>query len=91
MRRGAREQTKAPIHWGGDRLRRQLPVIVADWTNAGFLIALEDVRNFAIINKVKPVTVEVGEIDIGLKWFKWEHKLMMKLDNMRSADGIQSC
>ena len=65
--------------------------MAAEWTNAEMLLALESVRNFAIINKATPVTVDVGQINIGIKWSKWENKLMMKLENMRSADGIQSC
>ena len=74
-----------------DKQRRQLPVIAAGWTGAELTIALESVRNSAIVNKAKPVTVDVSDIDTGLKWFKWEHKLIMKLDSMRSADGSQSC
>ena len=54
-------------------------------------LVLDKVRNFAVINKATPVTIDVGQIDIGIKWFKWENKLMMKLENTRSADGIQSC
>ena len=88
---GQANKLKRPSTGGGDRLRRQLPVIVADWTNAGFLIALEDVRNFALINNAKPMTVEFDNINIGVEWFEWEHKLMMKLDNIHSAKGIQSC
>ena len=88
---GHGNKLRALIHWVKDKQRRQLPVIAAEWTNDELLAALENVRNTAVLNKVKPMTIEVGEIDTGLKWFKWENKFMMKLDSIRSADGSQSC
>ena len=67
---GHAKKLKALIHWVKDKQRRQLPVVAAEWTNAELHITLEGVRNFAIINKATPVTDDVGEIDIGLRWFK---------------------
>ena len=88
---GHGNKLKALIHWVKDKHHRQLAVVAADWTGAELVAALEGVRNSAIVNKAKPVTIEVGQIDTGLKWFKWEHKFMMQLDSMRLVDGSQSC
>ena len=88
---GHGNKLKALIHWVKDRQRRQIVVLAADWTTAALTAAIESVRNSAIVNKAKAAIVEVGQIDTGLKWYKWDGKFMMQLESMRSTDGSQSC
>ena len=68
------------LYWYHDKLRRQEPIIAADFTSAAMVTAIQSQR---VENSAKDAEVEmtVGTVNINLGWWQWKERFQSKLDN----------
>ena len=75
------------LHWYQDKLRRQEPVVAADWTVAAMAIAVRavDIEDEAGDDDID---IEVGKINTDMGWYKYKEKLWAKLKAKRGISGV---
>ena len=75
------------LYWYHDKLRRQEPIIAAEFTNAAMTTAVQAQR---VEDSAKDAEVEitVGPVDTDLGWWQWKEKFQSKMDNKLGITGI---
>ena len=75
------------LYWYHDKLRRQEPIVAAEFTTAAMAAAIQAQR---VENSAKDVEVDitVGAVDIDLGWWQWKEKFQSKMDNKLGIAGV---
>ena len=80
----------ALIYWMRDSVRRQQPVIAADWTTAKMKLCIALVESLAGAADAKKSTAKIPPINMDLGFFKWKITILTKIGTIPSMDGVQS-
>ena len=82
------KKLKGLLYWYHDKLRRQQPIVAADFDASALRGALNDMKVENASKDAEDVEITVGQIETGMDWWKWKARFIASLENKRDGEGI---
>ena len=79
------KKLKGFIFWYHDRLRRQEPIVAAEFTDVRMKKAVKECAAEKSKRDADPVEIVVGKIETELEWWNWKDRFYSRLDNINGA------
>ena len=75
------------LYWYHGKVRRQEPIVAADFTMAAMKQAIKDCVAGSNDKDTDAIEIEVGKVEVEMGWWDWKEKLTSKLESRKGANG----
>ena len=79
------KRIKGFLYWYHDRIRRQEPIVPADFSVARMKTAIKECAVDTASETAEQIEITVGKIETELLWWDWKERFLCRLNNKKGA------